>query len=133
MRNVPFRPARAGRVVGKEYTAEECRGIFRRLSFPVAEVGPGKWEVTVPPHRFDIEREIDLVEEVARLSGYDGIPATYPVSKAPDFSEDDRFADRLEQACEFLRGHGFSQAVNFSFVSGRNLHTKKRCSTIMAV
>jgi phenylalanyl-tRNA synthetase beta chain len=120
LRNVPFRPARAGRVVGKEYTAEECRGIFRRLSFPVAEVGPGEWNVTVPPHRFDIEREIDLVEEVARLSGYEGIPATYPESKAPEFSEDDRLADRLEQACEFLRGHGFTQAVNFAFVSGKS-------------
>jgi phenylalanyl-tRNA synthetase beta chain len=120
LRNVPFRPARAGRVVGKEYPSAACREIFGRLSFPIAEPRPGEWEVTVPPHRFDIEREIDLVEEVARLSGYDGIPATYPVSKAPEFSEDDRFADRLEQACEFLRGHGFSQAVNFSFVSGRN-------------
>lgn len=118
-RTVSFRPARAGRVVGKEYTPEECRGIFGRLSFPVAEIRPGQWEVSIPPHRFDIEREIDLIEEVARISGYEGIPATYPVSKAPDFSEDDRFVDRLELSCEFLRGHGFSQAVNFSFVSGR--------------
>jgi phenylalanyl-tRNA synthetase beta chain len=119
LRSVRFRPSRAGRVVGKEYTDAACREIFDRLSFPVTEVRPGEWEVTVPPHRFDIEREIDLVEEVARLSGYDGIPSTYPVSKAPEFSEDDRFQDRLEQACEYLRGQGFSQAVNFSFVSGR--------------
>jgi phenylalanyl-tRNA synthetase beta chain len=118
-RKVRFRPSRAGRVVGKEYTDAACREIFDRLSFPVTELRPGEWEVTVPPHRFDIEREIDLVEEVARLSGYDGIPSTYPVSKAPEFSEDDRFQDRLEQACEYLRGQGFSQAVNFSFVSGR--------------
>ena len=119
LRTVTFRPRRAGLVVGKEYTDAACREIFDRLSFPVAELRPGEWEVTVPPHRFDIEREIDLVEEVARLSGYDGIPSTYPVSKAPEFSEDDRFQDRLEQACEYLRGQGYSQAVNFSFVSGR--------------
>jgi phenylalanyl-tRNA synthetase beta chain len=118
-RKVPFRPARAGRVVGREYSREACREVFTRLSFPVAERDPGEWEVTVPPHRFDIEREIDLVEEVARLSGYDGIPTTYPEAKAPEFSEDDRLVDGIESAREFLRGRGFSEAVNFSFVSGR--------------
>ncbi len=118
-RVVPFRPERAGRIVGKEYSPAECREIFGRLSFPVAERSPEAWEVAVPSCRFDIEREIDLIEEIARLSGYEGIPATYPVSRAPEFSADDRFVDAVERACDFLRGHGFSQAVNFSFVSGR--------------
>jgi phenylalanyl-tRNA synthetase beta chain len=118
-RTVPFRPARAGRIVGAEYSAQRCREIFGRLSFPVSERGPDAWEVTVPTYRFDIEREIDLIEEVARLSGYDDIPTTYPDAAAPEFSPDDRFVDVSERACEFLRGQGFSQAVNFSFVSGR--------------
>jgi phenylalanyl-tRNA synthetase beta chain len=118
-RTVRFRPARAGRIIGREYSPEACAGIFARLGFPTAVAGDGEWRVTVPPHRFDIEREIDLVEEVARLSGYDGIPTTYPESKAPDFSEDDRFVDVSERACGYLQGRGFSQAVNFSFVSGR--------------
>ena len=118
-RKVSFRPARASRVVGREYTPQMCRDIFSRQEFPVAETRTEEWDVSVPPHRFDIEREIDLIEEVARLSGYDGIPTTYPESKAPEFSADDRFVDGIEQACEFVRGHGFSQAVNFSFVSGR--------------
>jgi phenylalanyl-tRNA synthetase beta chain len=78
---------------------------------------PGRWSVTVASHRFDIEREIDLVEEVARLSGYDKIPVTYPESGAPEFSEDDRFANVVEDASEFLRAQGFSQAINLSFVS----------------
>ncbi len=119
LRKAAFRPARAGRIVGKEYTPETCREIFKRLSFPSEAVNPGEWEVTVPSHRFDIEREIDLIEEIARLSGYDGIPATYPESKAPAFSADDRFVDCTERACDYLSGHGFHQAVNFSFVSGR--------------
>jgi len=119
LRKVAFRPARAGRVIGREYLEEECRAIFGRLSFPVAEAAPGTWEVTIPTHRFDLEREIDLIEEIARLSGYDGIPATYPEAKAPDFSADDRFVDLSERACDYLRAHGFDQATNFSFVSGR--------------
>ena len=118
-RAVPFRPARATRIMGREYAPEACLEIFGRLGFPVADHGTGTWNVTVPTHRFDIEREIDLVEEVARLSGYDAIPTTYPESKAPEFSADDRFVDLQERAFDFLRGRGFSQAVNFSFVAGR--------------
>jgi phenylalanyl-tRNA synthetase beta chain len=118
-RTVPFRPSRATRIMGREYSPEACREIFVRLGFPVASSGPGTWDVTVPSNRFDIEREIDLVEEVARLSGYDVIPTTYPESKAPEFSADDRFVDLQERAFDFLRARGFSQAVNFSFVSGR--------------
>ncbi len=119
LRKVAFRPARAARIVGTYYSPEKCREIFERLSFPTETVQPGEWDVSVPSHRFDIEREIDLIEEVARLSGYDGIPTTYPESKAPEFSADDRFVDVTEKACDFLRANGFNQAVNFSFVSGK--------------
>ena len=118
-RTVPFRPGRATRIMGRAYPPEACREIFGRLGFPVVDDGSGTWSVAVPTYRFDIEREIDLVEEVARLSGYDSIPSTYPESKAPEFSGDDRFVDVQERAFDFLRGRGFSQAVNFSFVAGR--------------
>ncbi|MBP2676217.1 MAG: Phenylalanyl-tRNA synthetase beta chain, partial [Deltaproteobacteria bacterium] len=119
VRKVRFRPSRAGRIVGLEYPPEKCREIFARLSFPVEEENAVEWNVSVPSHRFDIEREIDLVEEIARLSGYEAIPTTYPESKAPEFSPDDRFVDLTEKACDFLRAGGFHQSVNFSFVSGR--------------
>ena len=118
-RKVTFRPARAARIVGMYYSPEKCKEVFERLSFPTENVQPGEWDVTVPSYRFDIEREIDLIEEVARLSGYEGIPTTYPESNAPEFSADDRFVDITEKACDFLRANGFNQAVNFSFVSGR--------------
>jgi phenylalanyl-tRNA synthetase beta chain len=117
-RAVTFRPARAGRIMGREYAEKECREVFARLDFPLGEdEEPGRWSVTVPSHRFDIEREIDLVEEVARLTGYDKIPVTYPESGAPDFSADDRFAKIVEDASEFLRVQGFTQAINLSFVA----------------
>ncbi|OGP78110.1 MAG: phenylalanine--tRNA ligase subunit beta [Deltaproteobacteria bacterium RBG_19FT_COMBO_60_16] len=116
-RTVTFRPARASRIMGREYTEKECGEVFSRLDFAVRKEEPGRWSVTVPPHRFDIEREIDLVEEVARITGYEEIPVTYPESGAPDFSPDDRFAKLVEDASEFLRMHGFNQAINFSFVS----------------
>jgi phenylalanyl-tRNA synthetase beta chain len=118
-RVAPFRTAHAERVIGRSYSDRECAEVFECLGFPVKEKGEGTWEVTVPPHRFDIEREIDLVEEVARLSGYDTIPTTYAESGSPTFSHDDFFCEVVEKVSEFLRMEGFSQAINFSFVSGR--------------
>ncbi len=115
-RAVPFRPARVERIVGRRYSEIECGDTFARLAFPYKESGPELWTVTVPARRFDIEREIDLVEEVARLTGYDKIPTTYPESGAPEFSPDDRFVAIVERASEFLRSRGFSQVINFSFV-----------------
>jgi len=118
-RTVAFRPARVERVIGRNYPDGECAGVLTRLGFPVNDRGKGTWEVTVPARRFDIEREIDLIEEIARLSGYGTIPTTYPESGAPDFSLDDRIAAEVERVSEFLCTEGFSQAINFSFVSGK--------------
>lgn len=115
-RTVPFRPAQADRIMGLSYGEAGCRKIFDRMGFPVEESAPGKWNVTVSPHRFDIEREIDLVEEVARLTGYESIPTTYPESAAPEFSSDDRLTATVERASEYLRTQGFSQVLNYSFV-----------------
>jgi len=118
-RTVPFRPARAARIIGEEYSVRECKDVFARLGFSVNDTEEPSWKVTVTAHRFDVEREIDLIEEIARLEGYDRIPTTYPESGAPDFSAADLFTAEVEKVCEFLRTQGFSQAVNFSFVSGR--------------
>ena len=118
-RKIAFRPERATRIVGMDYSPEECKEIFERLSFPIDTTQAREWSVTVPTYRFDIEREIDLIEEIARLSGYEKIPTTYPESDAPEFSIDDRYADLTEKARDFLQINGFHQAVNFSFTSGK--------------
>jgi phenylalanyl-tRNA synthetase beta chain len=120
-RTVPFRPAQADRIVGLSYGEDGCRAVFDRLGFPVESGPEGPWRVRVSSHRFDIEREIDLIEEVARLTGYDSIPTTYPESAAPEFSEDDRATGAIERASEYLRSQGFSQVLNYSFVSEKEL------------
>ncbi len=120
-RLVSFRPSQADRIIGRPYGEEGCRAIFDRMAFPVEISEPGSWRIGVAPHRFDIDREIDLVEEVARLTGYDSIPTTYPESEAPEFSPDDRLTATVERASEFLRTQGFSQVLNYSFVSENEL------------
>jgi phenylalanyl-tRNA synthetase beta chain len=72
---VTLRPARCSAVLGLKISTEIQKNLLTRLGFKVTEV-EGNLRVAVPTHRRDIEREIDLIEEIARLYGYDRVPTT---------------------------------------------------------
>jgi len=78
-KRVSLRPERANQVLGTELSADEMAQFLRRLEFDV-EHDEGKILVTVPTFRPDVEREIDLIEEVARIYGYNEVPTTLPSS-----------------------------------------------------
>jgi phenylalanyl-tRNA synthetase beta chain len=81
-----------------------------RASDPVT-----RWAVTVPTFRVDVQREIDLIEEIARHDGYKGLPATFPELTAPAAPPDPRSRrDRLLR--QLLTACGMSEAVTFSFI-----------------
>ncbi len=75
---IALRRARVRRVLGTELGREDCETILRRLGMRSARMREG-WRVTAPSYRFDIRREEDLIEELARLHGYARLPATLPV------------------------------------------------------
>ena len=75
--------------------------------------------VEPPSFRVDIEREIDLVEEVARLIGFNEIPSTLP-SIPMSFPEQDKGRDIRQRIISLLTSVGFSEAVNYSFVSAEH-------------
>ncbi|MBI2291646.1 MAG: phenylalanine--tRNA ligase subunit beta [Betaproteobacteria bacterium] len=76
-----LRRARAQRLVGIEFTAQQIADILRRLGFAYDAHGD-EFLVTPPSYRFDFAFEEDLIEEVARIHGYDKIPANPPVGTA---------------------------------------------------
>ncbi len=76
--------------------------------------------VNPPTYRIDIEREVDLVEEVARLVGYNNIPTSLPVVSLSYPEQDPRRALRSKIA-NLLVDMGFSEAINYSFVSEKHL------------
>lgn len=77
-REVVLRPARVARVLGTAVPAADVRAILRRLGCRIS--GRGRlWTVRIPPGRVDLQREEDLIEEVARHFGYDRIPEAMPV------------------------------------------------------
>jgi phenylalanyl-tRNA synthetase beta chain len=115
---VRMRVARAQKVIGVPVPAAAMEDIFRRLALPARREGGGADEcfvVTPPSYRFDIEIEEDLIEEVARLYGFDNIPAHPPVARAAM-----RVQPESERSLHELRAGlaaaGYEEVVNYSFV-----------------
>jgi phenylalanyl-tRNA synthetase beta chain len=76
--------------------------------------------VTAPSYRYDINREIDLIEEIARIHGYDNIPVTFPKSvlTAKQLNQNVSFAGKLREIAISI---GYSEVINYSFIAPENL------------
>jgi phenylalanyl-tRNA synthetase beta chain len=94
-RTVSVRPARAAQLIGVDLTSSEVREALGHLRLPAAEEGD-RIEVEVPGYRVDLEHEVDLIEEVARTTGYDQVPSTLPgVRQAGGLSREQRLRRRI--------------------------------------
>jgi len=117
---VRLRYKRAADILGAEVPPDEVRRELGALGMKAAGAGEGACEVEVPTFRPDIEREIDLIEEIARRRGYDRIPSELPPMRAPAARRGG--IRRIEdEAREAMISAGFSEAINYSFVSGEGL------------
>jgi len=116
---VPLRASLLRRVLGAGVPAEQVSGILGRLGFTVIEVageGDGAvWTVQLPTWRPDVQREVDLVEEVARVYGYDRFPAQLPAFRgAAQPLPNAALRDRLRSQ---LRVRGYAEVIALSFAS----------------
>jgi phenylalanyl-tRNA synthetase beta chain len=115
-RRIALRAARVNALLGLALTNGEVAGYLRRLvGVDLAEEEEGAYAVTVPTYRRDLEQEVDLVEEVARLHGYEAIPPTLSPgwSTEPPKSERWRLAERVRTV---LATAGFSEVMTSSLV-----------------
>jgi phenylalanyl-tRNA synthetase beta chain len=102
-------------VLGTQLKPSEVQSIFERLRFDCENLGH-EWQVDVPTRRPDISIEEDLIEEVARLYGYDRIPTTLPQGVTTPGSRTPK--QRLKQRIKtILQGAGLDQVVTYSLVS----------------
>jgi phenylalanyl-tRNA synthetase beta chain len=110
---VSMRLVRAMKVIGIPLTTEIVADVFQRLGFEFKEEA-GVFVVTPPSYRFDIEIEEDLIEEVARMYGFENIPDIPPVAslKMSAKAEAKRGVHLLRQR---LALQGYQEAVNFGF------------------
>ena len=111
---VTVRSARAVKVIGVPFSDEQIASIFTRLHLPFMQQ-PGMFTVTPPSYRFDIEIEEDLIEEIARVYGFENIPELPPV--APNvmriMPERERSPFRVRHQLADL---DYQEVVNYSFV-----------------
>ncbi|MDR6644204.1 phenylalanyl-tRNA synthetase beta chain [Luteibacter sp. 1214] len=112
---IVLRHARLRRILGIDVAAAEVTRIFTALGMGVEEIADG-WKVTPPSSRFDIEREEDLIEEVARIHGYERIPTHIPAGQIALRSEPEA---RLSEMAlrDQLAARGYFEAVTLSFLS----------------
>ncbi|WP_246941035.1 phenylalanine--tRNA ligase subunit beta [Bacillus pinisoli] len=111
---------RINRVIGTELTSETVADIFRRLKFEYSEDN-GEFTITVPTRRGDITIEEDIVEEVARLYGYDHLPVTLPAGEQTPGSLTVRQKLR-RQIRRYFEGAGLYQATTYSLTSKEKVH-----------
>lgn len=111
---VKLRSARAAKVLGIPLFPEQIEKLLAGLGFPLQQE-EDDFIVTPPSHRFDIEIEADLIEEIARLHGYDNIPSPVPkghLSMLP-LPEERRTAMQLRR---LVAERDYQEVVNYSFV-----------------
>lgn len=104
------------RLLGPGFTVENVTRILRKLGMEV--VGTAPMTVTIPTYRSDSFRAADLIEEIARIHGYDKFEATLPTGPAGGLTAEQR---RLRMAMHALTSAGLHQAINLTFVDPEEL------------
>ena len=103
------------RLLGTDHTKDEIQTFLCAIDFEVTETEDDRLAVTPPSFRVDVTRPEDLMEEVARLSGYDNIPTTYPLIPA-ETREPATIIDHRHTLKTIMTGFGFDEAINYSFM-----------------
>jgi phenylalanyl-tRNA synthetase beta chain len=103
-------------VLGIEIPSELVKDYLEDLELKVQRENQDVFMVTPPSFRGDLEREIDLIEEVARLNGYDRIPATLPKSPPSEERTSKEFLLK-KKAMEAMIHHGYHEVITYSFTS----------------
>ncbi|HHH9529550.1 TPA: phenylalanine--tRNA ligase subunit beta [Pseudomonas aeruginosa] len=112
---ITLRAERVTQMLGMPLDAAEIVRLLQALELTVVADGEGQWSVGVPSHRFDISLEVDLIEELARLYGYNRLPVRYPQARlAPNNKPEARAA--LPLLRRLLVARGYQEAITFSFI-----------------
>jgi phenylalanyl-tRNA synthetase beta chain len=114
-RKVTIRYSRIEKILGFNIPPEDVKNILNNLGLKILSEEEGSLVVNIPPFRHDIEREIDLIEEVARIYGYDKIPTVDRISITLDVKVDQSyFNDNLRSSLISL---GFSEIITNSLLN----------------
>ncbi|EWC40334.1 phenylalanine--tRNA ligase subunit beta [Stutzerimonas stutzeri] len=112
---VTLRAERITQMLGLQMEGTEVVRLLKALGLMVSEEAEGRWQVGVPSHRFDISLEVDLIEELGRLYGYDRLPVRYPQARLAPEAKPEARAD-LPLLRRLLVARGYQEAITYSFI-----------------
>ena len=112
--NLSFSPSRVKQLTGLDIAEDAMMIMLRDLGMTI-EPGHECWHVSVPAHRFDIAVDVDLVEEITRLYGYDNIKAE-PLIATVQAGETNPYERLSRHIALFLSNRGYNETINYSFV-----------------
>jgi phenylalanyl-tRNA synthetase beta chain len=113
---IPLRVSRVNQILGTSLNAKEVQTHLTHLHLEVRENGVDSFRVTAPTYRVDLTREIDLIEEVARLHGFHRVPVTLPAGRVSP-QKKTAMQIGMKRARSLLTGFGFWEVINYSFIS----------------
>ena len=112
---VTLRAERVTQMLGLEMEGVEVVRLLTSLGLTVTEESERHWQFAIPSHRFDISLEVDLIEELGRLYGYDRLPVRYPQARlAPEAKPEARAG--LPSLRHLLGARGYQEAITYSFI-----------------
>jgi phenylalanyl-tRNA synthetase beta chain len=118
-RKISMRASRASAVIGYDVSASDAEDVFDRLGMAHERVDDDTVTVEAPGYRVDLEREIDLIEEIVRIQGYERVGSTLPAIRQPGgLPERYAFLDRIRRA--MVRA-GLREARQMPFISAKEL------------
>ncbi|MBW8354693.1 MULTISPECIES: phenylalanine--tRNA ligase subunit beta [Pseudomonas] len=112
---VTLRAERITQMLGMEIDGPEVERLLTALGLTVTADGADQWRVEVPSHRFDISLEVDLIEELARLYGYNRLPVRYPQARLAPQAKAEAQGD-LPALRRLLVARGYQEAITYSFI-----------------
>jgi len=112
---ITLRAARISQLLGMEMDLAEVEQLLSALGLTITAEGEGQWRVEVPSHRFDISLEVDLIEELARLYGYNRLPVRYPQARLAPQAKAEARSD-LPELRRLLVARGYQEAITYSFI-----------------
>jgi phenylalanyl-tRNA synthetase beta chain len=113
---IRLNPGKVNRILGTAIPHERMKSCLQELELEVTAEKEGNFLVVPPSFRGDLEREIDLIEEIARMDGYEKIPITLPTGSASlEKREPGYFAEK--KAVGVLVHHGYHEVITYGFTS----------------
>ncbi|PTY36376.1 phenylalanine--tRNA ligase subunit beta [Saccharospirillum sp. MSK14-1] len=106
---------RVATALGMNIDAAEIERILRGLGFDVSQQTTGQWSVKAPAWRFDMAIDADLIEEIARIYGYNRFPVTVPKAALPPRGRAEQQTD-IDLLVDRLASLGYQEAITYSFV-----------------